>query len=262
MKLLSVVFLAMFAFCLNADAGTVVLEGKYQQKNIFVINSVAPEGVGFCVYEVLVNGEVTSDEINSNAFEVDLAIWGFKLGDGVVVTINYKDGCEPRVLNPGALEPRPTFETVQINVDEGGMLTWETLNEQGRIPFVVQQYKWNKWVNVGEVMGTGTSTKNSYSFQTTTVSGTNKFRVIQKSYEGKNRQSESVEFNSSKPEVTFSYDKKSKSIAFSSETNYELYDEYGRIIKRGFGTSADLTALPKGVYYVSYDSETKKFEKR
>lgn len=262
MKLLSVVFLAMFALCLNADAGTVVLEGKYQQKNIFVVNSVAPEGVGFCVYEVLVNGEVTSDEINSNAFEVDLAIWGFKLGDGVVVTINYKDGCEPRVLNPGALEPRPTFETVQINVDEGGMLTWETLNEQGRIPFVVQQYKWNKWVNVGEVMGTGTSTKNSYSFQTAPVSGTNKFRVIQKSYEGKNRQSESVEFNSSKPEVTFSYDKKSKSIAFSSETNYELYDEYGRIIKRGFGTSADLTVLPKGVYYVSYDSETKKFEKR
>jgi len=42
-----VVILAIFAFMAKAEAGTIVLEGKYQQKNIFVINSIAPEGVGF-----------------------------------------------------------------------------------------------------------------------------------------------------------------------------------------------------------------------
>lgn len=238
------------------------MEGKYQQKNIFVINSVAAEGVGFCVFEITVNGEVSSDEINSNAFEVDLSIYGLKLGDDVVVVIKYKDDCEPKVLNPGALEPKPTFETTDIKVADGGMLTWETLNEQGRLPFIIQQYKWNKWVNVGEVMGKGTSTKNAYSFQTNPVSGTNKFRVVQKTYEDHNRMSPAVEFNSNVAPVTFSYDKKLKSVVFSAETNYELYNVYGQIIKRGFGNSADLKALPRGTYYVSYDSMTDKFEKR
>lgn len=243
-------------------AGTIVLEGKYQQKNIYVINSVAEAGVGFCVYEITVNGEVTSDEINSNAFEIDLSIYGFKLGDDVVISIKYKDGCEPRVLNPGALEPQPTFETTRIDVNSEGLISWQTINEQGKLPFVIQQFKWNKWVNVGEVTGNGTSTKNEYTFQTTPVSGLNKFRIIQKSYDGRVRSSSSVEYSSDKTPVTFTYNKKTKSINFDSDTNYELYNVYGQIIKRGYGKTADIANLPKNDYYISYDSTTEKFEKK
>lgn len=262
MRLLTALFTLMLLAVLQAQAGTMVMEGKYQQKNIFVINSVGPEGVGFCVYEVTVNGEISSDEINSNAFEVDLSIYGLKLGDDVVVVIKYKDGCEPKVLNPGALEPRPTFEILDIQIDQSGLLTWETLNEQGKLPFIVQQYKWNKWVSVGEVMGKGTSTKNSYSFQTLPVSGDNRFRLAQKSYEGSSRTSPSVEYANDKSPVTYEYDKRLKALVFSAETNYELYNLYGQIIKRGFGTTADMSKLPKGTYYISFDSITTKFEKR
>lgn len=256
MKYLLAVMLGMFCMATVAHAGTIVLEGKYQQKNLYVINGIAPEGVGFCVYEVTVNGDVTSDEINSSAFEIDLSIYGLKLGDDVVVAVKYKDGCDPRVLNPGALEPRPTFDSVDVQVSSGGLLTWETVNEQGALPFLVQQFKWNKWVTIGEVMGKGTSTKNSYSFQTTQVSGINKFRVMQKSTEGRSRTSDSVEYESSKPGVTFVYDKRTSNVAFSAETNYELYNAFGQIIKRGFGTSADLGNLARGEYYISYDSTT------
>ncbi|MFM1931606.1 MAG: hypothetical protein RL226_909 [Bacteroidota bacterium] len=261
MRLLGVVLLAMLGFGLNAKAGTIVLEGKYQQKNIYVINSIAADGVGFCVFEVTVNGQVTSDETNSNAFEVDLSVYGFKLGDDVVVTIKFKDGCEPKIINPTALEPSPTFETTNIKIDDSGMLTWETLNEQGRLPFIIQQFKWNKWVNVGEVMGNGTSVKNSYSFQTTPVSGENRFRIMQRSQEGKNRSSNYVEYTSQKAPLTFTYDKKEKRLSFSAETNYELYNAYGQIIKRGFGLTCDLSALSKGDYYISYDNKTEKFVK-
>ena len=262
MKKIGVVFFLLLSFSLAGLAGTIVLEGKYQQKNIYVINSVAEAGVGFCVYEVTVNGEVTSDEINSNAFEVDLSIYGFKLGDPVVIAIKYKEGCEPRVLNPGALEPQPTFETVDIDISSGGLLTWTTTNEQGKLPYSIQQFKWNKWVTVGEVMGSGTSVENKYSFQTTPTSGVNKFRVVQKSYEGKLRRSPEVEYISSKDPLTFSYDKRSKELQFSGDTNYELYNAYGQIIKRGYGSSADLSSLPKGDYYISYDADTKKFSKK
>lgn len=257
MKYFATLLLAVFA-AFNLQAGTIVLEGKYQQKNVYVINSVAEAGVGFCVYEVTVNGEVTSDEINSHAFEVDLSIYGFKLGDPVIITIKYKDGCEPRILNPGALEPQPTFETQSIELNSGGVLTWETSNEQGSLPFIVQQFKWNKWVNVGEVKGKGTSTRNSYSFQTTPVSGDNKFRIVQRSYDGKLRKSPTVEMVSSKAAVTMTYDKKAKAIVFSEDTSYELYNAYGQIIKRGVGSKVLMESQPKGEYFISFDNTTEK----
>jgi len=261
MKNFALVLLTLLA-SLTSFAGTIVLEGKYQQKNVYIINSISAEGVGFCVYEVLVNGDVTSDEINSNAFEVDLSIYGFKLGDDVIVSIKYKEGCEPRILNPGALEPQPTFEATNIDISNGGLLTWETTNEQGKLPFIIQQYKWNKWVNVGEVTGIGTSVKNAYSFQTTPISGVNKFRVVQRSYEGQIRKSPSAEYISDKAPISFTYDKKLERIVFSGETNYELYNVYGQIVKRGFGLEADMSNLPKGEYYISFDSITEKFAKK
>lgn len=262
MKLVSVLFLLLLCAATTVNAGSIVLEGKYQQKNIFVVNSVAADGVGFCVYEVTVNGEITSDEVNSKAFEVDLTIYGLKLGDDVVIVVKHKDGCQPKVLNPGALEPRPTFETASIVVDDNGMLSWETLNEQGKLPFIVQQFKWNKWVNIGEVMGKGTSVKNKYTFQTTPISGENKFRVIQKGQEGGNRVSPSADYTSSKSPVTMEYDRRSKRVTFSEDTNYELYNVYGQIIKRGYGSSIDLSSFSRADYYVSFDSDTRRFERR
>lgn len=261
MKRLYAILLPALAV-LPALAGSIVLEGRYQQRNIYVVNPVPETGVGFCVYEVTVNGEVTSDEINSSAFEVDLSIYGFKLGEAVTVVIKYKDGCEPRILNPGALEPQPTFECTRIEVSPSGMLSWETTNEVGKLSFIIQQFKWNKWVSVGEVMGNGTSVKNSYQFQVDLTSGLNKFRVAQKSYEGNMRKSPSVEINSTMPPVTYVYDKKTKALVFSAETSYEIYNIYGQIIKRGKGKTTDISSLARAEYYISFDNKTEKFVKK
>jgi len=250
-----------------AQAGNIVLEGRYQGRNIFVINSISPDGVGYCVYEVTMNGLVTSDEINSQAFEIDLSIYNLKEGDPVAVVIKHKDGCSPKVLNKGALEPSPTFSCTKtsptfsctkIECTDSGQLTWETSGEMGKIPFLIQQFKWNKWVSVGEVMGNGTKTKNTYKFQAQLTSGNNKFRVAQKSYEGDLRKSQPCEVSSTIAPVTFKYDKKLKVINLSSETSYELYNVFGQIVKRGRGVSVDCTALPKGEYYLSYDNKTEK----
>ena len=52
----------------NAFAGMIVLEGKYMGKNIFVKNPFGGAGVGFCVFEVTVNGKLSPDEVNQSAF--------------------------------------------------------------------------------------------------------------------------------------------------------------------------------------------------
>jgi hypothetical protein len=243
-------------------AGSIVLEGRYQQRNLFIINATSSDGVGFCVYEVTVNGLVTSDEINSQAFEIDLGIYGLKTGDPVTVVIKHKDGCTPKILNPGALEPAPSFICTKIECSSNGTLTWETTGEMGKLPYLIQQFKWNKWVNVGEQMGNGTGTKNTYKFQVQLTSGPNKFRVAQKSYEGDLRKSNVCEIASSSAPVTFKYDRKTKSISFSDETSYEMFNVYGQIVKRGRSVTVDCTALTKGEYYISYDSKTEKFLKK
>jgi len=195
-----------------------------------------------------------------------LSIYNLKEGDPVTVIIKHKDGCTPKVLNKGALEPSPSFTCSKIECNDAGQLSWETTGELGKIPYLIQQFKWNKWVTVGEVMGVtvgevmgnGTKTKNSYKFQTQLTSGNNKFRVAQKSYEGDLRKSQACEVVSAVVPVTYKYDKKLKMINLSSETSYELYNVYGQIVKRGRGVAVDCSTLPKGEYYLSYDNKTEK----
>ncbi len=247
---------------IGLKANVIVIEGQYQLRNIYVLNGKSDTGVGFCTYEVTVNGMVTSDEINSEAFEVDLSIFGFELGDDVVVRIRHRPNCSPNVINAGALQPLPTFEVNDISIGDDEILHWTTTNEQGSLPFTIQQKKWNKWVKVGEVEGKGTSNVNNYDFKVPTVSGRNEYRVVQHSYDAEPRVSQSVSIISNKPAVTFSYDQRSQRIKFSNETAFEVYNVYGQIIKRGFGEAIDVSNLSKNTYYLTYDGSSDEFVKR
>jgi hypothetical protein len=117
MRMLRPIFMlcAMLAVGL-AQAATIVLEGNYQGKNLFVQNPYAEAGVGFCVFQVTVNDKVATDEINSSAFEVDLGNFNLKMGDKVVIKIMHKDGCTPKVLNPEVLKPKSTFDIVKQGI--------------------------------------------------------------------------------------------------------------------------------------------------
>jgi hypothetical protein len=97
----------------------------------------------------------------------------------VVVKMKHKDGCTPVVLNPEVLKPKSTFDIVKQSIASDGTYTWTTTNETGELPFIVEQKRWNKWVKVGEVMGTGKPGEHTYSFKVTPHSGENTFRVKQ-----------------------------------------------------------------------------------
>ena len=112
-----IITLACFvAATTTAWAGVIALEGTYQQKNIYVSNSMAGSGAGFCTYEIIVNGDISTDEVQSSAFEIDLSLYQLAFGDEVSIQIKHKDGCTPKVLNPDVLTPMPTFETISIDL--------------------------------------------------------------------------------------------------------------------------------------------------
>lgn len=246
--------IAMILPTLLVAEEVIVLEGNYQLRNIFVNNLIGKDGVGFCVTNVFVNGEVSTDEINQNAFEIDLSLFNLGFGDAVTVEIHYKDGCKPDIINPLALQPQATFKTESITIDENALISWATSNETGVLPYRVQQFKWNKWVTVGEVQGKGDPGKHSYSYQGLLVSGDNRFRVIQKSGDGRVKVSPEVKQQSSSTAVTYVFDKKSKTVVFTSQTSFEVYDEYGQIIKRGYNKVVEMEELSKGLYYINFDN--------
>jgi len=259
-QLFSILLITLFAF--NVNAGVIVLEGHYQGKNLYVQNPFAGSGVGFCTFEVTINGEVTTDEVNSSAFEIDFANFQLKVGDPVIVKIKHKDDCKPKVLNPEVLKPKSTFEIVNMDIAKDGNFTWVTKSETGKLSFIVEQFRWNKWIKVGEVDGVGTTGEHNYEFKVTPHSGENKFRVKQVDYSGKPRYSQAARFVSTVGEVSFSPIKVKDVINFTGETLFEIYDSYGNIVKKGFGEKVDASNLKKGIYYLNYDNKTDTFVKK
>ena len=65
------------------------VEGTYQGKNLYVQNPFSGSGVGFCVIAVYVNGDVTTDQVNSSAFEIDFSNLSLKVGEPVTVKIQH-----------------------------------------------------------------------------------------------------------------------------------------------------------------------------
>ncbi len=256
MKRLLLILLTFITVVTVAQNETsIVHEGHYQGKNLYVQNPFASSGVGFCVIKVTVNGDATTDQIASSAFEVDFANLDLKLGDPVVVKIIHKTDCQPKVLNPEVLRPKSTFQTTSIKVENGNLLKWCTTGESGKLTFIVEQYRWNKWIKVGEVDGIGTPSANCYEFQVELHSGTNKFRVKQVDFSGKPKISPSTTVQSDAPVLTL-LAPKGKNAEFSGETLYEIFDTYGNMVKKGYGKLIDCGNLDKGLFYVNFDNTT------
>ena len=253
MQRIFAIFIFLF-YSLLSFGGVVIIEGKYQRKNIYIQNGYADAGVGYCAYAVYVNGKLTNDEVNATAFEVDLGQLQLKYGENVTIKIHHKDDCiPPKILNPDALKPIPTFQVVALKMTNDGLISWSTKDEEGPLPFIIEQFRWNKWISVGEVSGVGTPVLHNYKFQVTALhSGENKFRIKQMGY--KPKYSEEVEMISSTPRCVFSLSKGSKQIDFSCGTLYEVYDFYGKIVKKGYGSRIDISNLNRGGYYVCFDN--------
>ena len=88
----------------TTSTGTsIILKGHYNGNNLYVKNPVGPDGLGFCVNEIMINGNRTSDEIASENIEIDLKASGVREGHEITVEIKHYKECEPTILNPEVL---------------------------------------------------------------------------------------------------------------------------------------------------------------
>ncbi len=237
-----------------AQGETMIITGIYQGKDLYIKNPFAADGAGFCIYEVLVNDKLSRDEINSSAFAIDFNILEIAKGSPVEIALKHKSGCKPFVLNPESLKPQSTFEILSIKMDKA-LLQWTAEKESGPLPYIIEQFRWNKWVKIGEVQGEGTPELNRYAFEVAPHSGENKVRVKQVDHTGKPRFSESASFDGKVTKVSFEPKKVDDVITFSSNTRYEVFDKFGNLVRTGYGKTLDVLGLNKGDdYYINYDN--------
>ncbi len=263
-------FILFFIIFVNISSHEVfakelVLEGIYRGENLYVKNPYAASGVGFCVSEITVNERTSTDEINSSFFEIDLSVYGFHFGTALKIIIKYKDNCPPQVVNPEVLTPNSTFEIKSISIDKKGYINWTTIKEHGKLPFIIEQYKWNKWVRAGAVKGKGLAKETKYRYGIDFNTGKNKFRVKQVGYKGKVKYSESVVYMNDVDEISFipgNGNKAGDKLFFSGETHFEIFDYYGKLIKSGIEIEVDISTLKKGTYFLNYDNKTATFIKK
>jgi len=242
------------------------VEGTYQGKNIYIQNSLNDDGFGFCVEKVSVNGDIMAASINSDVFEIDFSDFNIAIGEPVFIVIEHNDGCIPKILNPEVLLPKSTYELTSITIHKDGKLSWKTTGEQGKLTFYIEQWRWEKWVTVGEVMGKGVPELTAYVFMVTPHSGTNIIRLTQIDNSGKKRSTKEVAFKSTLLPVYKTPDKVKKYMYFKAnnhavKTRFEVYDAYGNIVKKGYDSFVNCENLLNGAYYINFDNKTEKFIK-
>jgi len=251
-------------FCLSpliSFAGEIELKGTYQGDNLYVKNPYIDSKVGYCVFEVMVNGMTTTDEINSSSFEIDLSVYQLAIGSPVHIVLKHKDGCQPMVVNPNVIAAKATFEILNITIEDN-RLKWTTTKESGILPYIVEQYRWNKWVQVGEVEGKGIPGQHQYELPVPIHSGENRFRVRQTDSFNHRRLSPEVEVFNNEPPVQLLSDKVSEKLVFTKSTLYEIYDIYGRIVFKGVGDTVNIAKLSQGEYYLNFDNQMSFFSKK
>ncbi len=261
-----------FLFCLFTVSQFVAqnkqlsIEGSYQGRNLFVRNPPQSDGFGFCVSKVLVNGEILPASIQNSNFEIDFSLFEIKKGEKVFVVLSHSEGCEPEFINAEVLLPKSTFECVTISAENSGLINWQTNNENGSLDFIIEQFRWGRWVESGQVKGNGTNQLNKYTFQVSPHSGLNKVRISQIDNTGEKRSSKEVSFQSTISKVKMAPAKVTDFLYFkasgkSVKTKFEVYDAFGNLLKLGYNEKVDCQNLVNGVYFVNFDNTTEKIIK-
>lgn len=238
------------------------LNGTYQGKNVFVHNPMNDDGDGdgYCTDSVSINGVVYSGFYNSSAFQIKLDSLDFQHGDSISIDIFHKHGCKPNVLSNFCFFTPKTGTIEQIELNPTGKLTWKASCAE-KHSFIVEHYKWNRWVEVTRIPGNENDSLNTYDASCKYIHGDNTFRIklIQENVQTADKK---VTIHIDTEKVKCSFEKKSNMLNFSGKTSYEIYDHTGNRLLVGEAIQVSLSDFSRGVYFLNYDVSNRKITVR
>ncbi len=149
-----------------------------------------------------------------------------------------------------------------IKLDSAGKLNWVAYNQNGPIEFGVEQFMNERWVTVGVVAADAVSDQNSFSYSPHQNSGENRFRICWTGPEKARVYSNILITICKKEDVFIRIAEDNQTVNFTGPTYYMLYNPYGFITQRGYGTSLDISTFQPGMYCITYDNKVATFEKK
>ncbi len=241
-----------------------VFRGVYQGKDLYIMNPMLDEGSTYCVKKVTINDIVYDDVINSSAFRISLSYAGLDYGEAYEVVIKHSGSCTPTLVNPEVLKPLSTYEIIEYELGFGDQFRFTTDKESGQLTFFLEEYRWDRWVDAGQVKGKGGPGKNTYNIKVYPFAGENKFRIYQEDHLFKKYYSDEIviDYNKDPVEILTNMRRVRKEIEFSGETRFIVVNEFGEEMINGSGREVDISNLPRGLYFLNYENQYVRFNKR
>lgn len=256
----SLIFFSTICFADDKiNTNTLVLNGAYQGKNLYVQNPFTVNMKDFCTIEVYVNSEKVMSQIKSSAYEIDLSY--LAINEPLTIEIVHKSDCKPKVLNSQVIRLNSNLQFANLVATESA-ISWSTKGEKQGDKMYLEQFLYNTWINLKEIQAKGSSSNSSYSAESHHTSGINKYRIKYLDKDGTAFYSRILEFQSVVPEITFYPKRVSNKIYLSRGADYEITDENGTILNKGKGKEIPCETLKEGIYYLNIDNKTEKFLKK
>lgn len=257
-------FLLFVFIAINAQADEMILKGVYQGKDLYIINPMLDIGEEYCAYEVLINGKEFEDVVNSSAFRITLDYAGLQFGEDYRIVIKHHENCTPKIANPEVLKPLCTYTITDFELGYNNVLKFTTNHESGKLPFYIEEFRWNKWIEIGQIPGEGGPGSRNYSQKVYPFNGENKYRIYQVDHLNRKFYSDDIIFELEKDgiSVTSKLSKVKKEIILSGITYYVVVNEFGEELVSGIGDIIDVSNLKKGEYFLNFENEYVVFKKK
>ncbi len=245
----------------NCRLDTLRLEGVNYGRKLHFVNPQVP-GRGFAIQKILVNNEPVYEELKSSTVTIHLDRTSVATGDSVNIIILHIRDTNPFLVNPENLLPPDDFNITYIRIRDGKLL-WRTIGVPGYRPFVIEQYRWKRWVQVGEVPVCDSLSAGSYEFSVKPHYGSNKFRIVKINGQNEEVVSREKQFSSyDQPKVEMKDKKVEDMLVFTRVTMYEIYDRDWKLLMQGRDRYVDVSDLPKGKYKINYGNTSGTFKKK
>ena len=248
-------------FAQNEGAVEMFVSGIYQGRNLTVLNPSVADRM-YCTNDVFVNNRKTMSNISASVYEISLSF--LQIGDSVTVLITHKNGCQPKVLNPQALRPNPTFHFVAAAVNEK-QIHWTTQGEKEADLYFVEHFSNQNWLTLHKIIPDGTGV---YSVPVRHNPGLNRYRVRYVVKDGLNFYSREVSYKMPEPQqaaripVTFYPRNVTDKIYLSRPAAYQVLSAEGVILKKGNQKEILLSDLKTGIYTLVIENKYEKFFKK
>jgi len=253
-KIIPLTLLLTIGFTVSGNK--LIIEGAYKGHNLYFQLGSCTEGLHTIFISI---NDTIHDTLKtrSTAFELNLAKYAFPLQTSLKIQLS-SDDCFPKLLNQGMdqdMKHPAEFLSIVVSLEDK-MIRWSAREDTTKFDYVIEQYRWNRWLKIGSVPSNGKSDMftASLSLEEWIHSGENKFRIkVCAPFCFYSREIK-LEMPETQPDV-FANQYQGKPLQFSAVTHYEVYDTYGNVIKSGVGKSVDLKELPRGLYYLAYDNK-------